>query len=112
MVWSSAIRNPTVAMASGQKQSANVDLFDAYFRQADLDRDDQISGNEAVAFFQGSDLPKQAFNNSNPCLVLVLGTWQPQLEEGHRSQLLLLILRKISRPSSRNLEYQNWRNIL
>ncbi|CAN6685069.1 unnamed protein product [Malus baccata var. baccata] len=46
-------------MASAQTQSANLDLFDAYFRRADLDRDGQISGNEAVAFFQGSGLPKQ-----------------------------------------------------
>ncbi|CAN6685037.1 unnamed protein product [Malus baccata var. baccata] len=41
-------------MASTQNQSAHVDLFDAYFRRADLDRDGRISGNEAVAFFQGS----------------------------------------------------------
>lgn len=46
-------------MASAQNQSANVDLFDAYFRRADLDRDGRISGAEAVAFFQGSGLPKQ-----------------------------------------------------
>ncbi|KAG4952754.1 hypothetical protein GYH30_038582 [Glycine max] len=36
----------------------NVDLFDAYFRRADLDRDGRISGAEAVSFFQGSGLPK------------------------------------------------------
>ncbi|CAN6685041.1 unnamed protein product [Malus baccata var. baccata] len=48
-----------VAMASTQNQSAHVDLFDAYFRPADLDRDGRISGNEAVDFFQGSGLPKQ-----------------------------------------------------
>ncbi|XP_057548788.1 uncharacterized protein LOC130827149 isoform X2 [Amaranthus tricolor] len=35
------------------------DLFDAYFKRADLDRDGRISGQEAVAFFQGSNLPKQ-----------------------------------------------------
>ncbi|XP_070677159.1 histone deacetylase 19-like isoform X2 [Malus domestica] len=46
-------------MASTQNQSAHVDLFDAFFRRADLDRDDRISGNEAVAFFQVSSLPKQ-----------------------------------------------------
>ncbi|CAL9022999.1 unnamed protein product [Prunus brigantina] len=45
-------------MASAQNQSANVDLFDAYFRRADLDRDGRISGSEAVAFFQASGLPK------------------------------------------------------
>ncbi|TKY57555.1 actin cytoskeleton-regulatory complex protein PAN1 [Spatholobus suberectus] len=38
--------------------AANVDLFDAYFRRADLDRDGRISGVEAVSFFQGSGLPK------------------------------------------------------
>ncbi|XP_042508818.1 actin cytoskeleton-regulatory complex protein pan1-like isoform X2 [Macadamia integrifolia] len=36
----------------------NVDLFDTYFRRADLDQDGRISGTEAVAFFQGSNLPK------------------------------------------------------
>lgn len=39
--------------------ASNVDLFDAYFRRADLDRDGRISGAEAVSFFQGSGLPKQ-----------------------------------------------------
>ncbi|KAF2291685.1 hypothetical protein GH714_028116 [Hevea brasiliensis] len=38
---------------------ANTDLFDAYFKRADLDGDGQISEAEAVAFFQGSGLPKQ-----------------------------------------------------
>ncbi|XP_038887522.1 epidermal growth factor receptor substrate 15-like 1 [Benincasa hispida] len=46
-------------MASVQNPAPNVDLFDAYFRRADLDRDGRISGAEAVAFFQGSGLPKQ-----------------------------------------------------
>ena len=46
-------------MASVQNQAPNVDLFDAYFRRADLDRDGRISGAEAVAFFQGSGLSKQ-----------------------------------------------------
>lgn len=41
---------------AGQNQT---DLFDAYFRRADLDQDGRISGAEAVAFFQGSNLPKQ-----------------------------------------------------
>ncbi|XP_042492898.1 actin cytoskeleton-regulatory complex protein PAN1-like [Macadamia integrifolia] len=36
----------------------NVDLFDLYFRRADLDQDGRISGAEAVSFFQGSNLPK------------------------------------------------------
>ncbi|XP_024017646.1 actin cytoskeleton-regulatory complex protein PAN1 isoform X2 [Morus notabilis] len=46
-------------MASPQNQPANVDLFDAYFRRADLDRDGRISGAEAVSFLQGSGLPRQ-----------------------------------------------------
>lgn len=37
----------------------NVDLFDAYFRRADLDQDGRISGAEAVSFFQASNLSKQ-----------------------------------------------------
>ncbi|XP_050363615.1 uncharacterized protein LOC126782417 [Argentina anserina] len=45
-------------MSSAQNQAANVDLFDAYFRRADLDRDGRISGAEAVAFFQATGLPK------------------------------------------------------
>ncbi|XP_043711028.1 LOW QUALITY PROTEIN: epidermal growth factor receptor substrate 15-like 1 [Telopea speciosissima] len=44
---------------AGQNQAQNVDLFDTYFRKADLDQDGRISGAEAVAFFQGSNLPKQ-----------------------------------------------------
>ncbi|XP_057983974.1 uncharacterized protein LOC131168507 [Malania oleifera] len=36
----------------------SMDLFDVYFRKADLDGDGRISGAEAVAFFQGSNLPK------------------------------------------------------
>ncbi|XP_044469991.1 epidermal growth factor receptor substrate 15-like [Mangifera indica] len=41
------------------QNATSTDLFDAYFRRADLDGDGQISGAEAVAFFQGSNLPKQ-----------------------------------------------------
>ncbi|XP_042375874.1 epidermal growth factor receptor substrate 15-like [Zingiber officinale] len=37
---------------------AAMDIFDEYFKQADLDRDGRISGAEAVAFFQRSNLPK------------------------------------------------------
>ncbi|XP_059634536.1 uncharacterized protein LOC132276912 [Cornus florida] len=37
---------------------SNMDLFDVYFRRADLDQDGRISGAEAVSFFQGSSLPK------------------------------------------------------
>ncbi|KAA8547599.1 hypothetical protein F0562_004028 [Nyssa sinensis] len=44
---------------AGQNQTQNMDLFDAYFRRADLDQDGRITGSEAVAFFQGFNLPKQ-----------------------------------------------------
>ncbi|KAK1586651.1 hypothetical protein Q3G72_004600 [Acer saccharum] len=44
---------------AGQNANNGTDLFDAYFRRADLDGDGQISGAEAVAFLQGSNLPKQ-----------------------------------------------------
>ncbi|XP_059643375.1 uncharacterized protein LOC132285223 [Cornus florida] len=43
---------------AGQNQTQITDLFDVYFRRADLDRDGRISGDEAVSFFQGSNLPK------------------------------------------------------
>ncbi|XP_057958707.1 uncharacterized protein LOC131151482 [Malania oleifera] len=43
----------------GQSQNpSSMNLFDMYFRRADLDGDGRISGAEAVAFFQGSNLPK------------------------------------------------------
>ena len=45
-------------MAAQNQIPNNTDLFDAYFRKADLDGDGRISGAEAVAFFQGSNLPK------------------------------------------------------
>lgn len=37
----------------------NMDQFEAFFKRADLDQDGRISGNEAVTFFQGSNLPRQ-----------------------------------------------------
>ena len=37
---------------------ANAEVFDSYFRQADLDKDGRISGQEAVGFFQGAGLPQ------------------------------------------------------
>ncbi|KAH9616229.1 hypothetical protein KSS87_012178 [Heliosperma pusillum] len=36
-----------------------ADQFEAYFKRADLDNDDRITGAEAVSFFQGSALSKQ-----------------------------------------------------
>ena len=38
---------------------ANMEQFEGYFQRADTDRDARISGAEAVAFFQGSNLSKQ-----------------------------------------------------
>ncbi|KAG0460407.1 hypothetical protein HPP92_020704 [Vanilla planifolia] len=35
----------------------NMEAYESYFRRADLDQDGRISGSEAVAFFQGSNLP-------------------------------------------------------
>ncbi|PKA46196.1 hypothetical protein AXF42_Ash015489 [Apostasia shenzhenica] len=46
-------------MAAGQGQAPTADAFDAYFRAADLDRDGRISGQEAVAFFKGSNLSNE-----------------------------------------------------
>ncbi|CAN6685039.1 unnamed protein product [Malus baccata var. baccata] len=68
-------------MASTQNQSAHVDLFDAYFRPADLDRDGRISGNEAVDFFQGSGLPKQVLA-PDKCGIDTTGFQQQQLMPG------------------------------
>lgn len=48
-----------LGFGSEMAASNQGDMFDAYFRRADLDRDGRISGAEAVAFFQGSNLPKQ-----------------------------------------------------
>ncbi|GKV30212.1 hypothetical protein SLEP1_g39052 [Rubroshorea leprosula] len=47
-----------MATQNQNQNQNNADLFDAYFRRADLDGDGQISGAEAVAFFQGANLPK------------------------------------------------------
>ena len=52
-----------------------MELFDAYFRRADLDGDGRISGAEAVAFFQGSNLPKHVLAQVHPfsrCYVIYL----------------------------------------
>ncbi|KAG6549724.1 hypothetical protein Mapa_008704 [Marchantia paleacea] len=38
---------------------ANLQVFEDYFRRADLDKDGKISGGEAVGFFQGANLPQQ-----------------------------------------------------
>lgn len=44
---------------SGAVGGVNMELFEAYFRRADMNQDGKISGAEAVAFLQGSNLPKQ-----------------------------------------------------
>uniref|UniRef100_A0A7I4ANT8 Uncharacterized protein n=1 Tax=Physcomitrium patens TaxID=3218 RepID=A0A7I4ANT8_PHYPA len=36
----------------------NAEVFDSFFRLADLDKDGRISGKEAVGFFKGSGLPQ------------------------------------------------------
>nr|XP_028958179.1 uncharacterized protein LOC103419956 isoform X3 [Malus domestica] len=69
-------------MASTQNQSAHVDLFDAYFRRADLDRDGRISGNEAVAFFQGSGHPNRSFAQNSFLFFTLKGFQQQQLMPG------------------------------
>lgn len=58
-------------MAAAQNQAPNVDVFDAYFRRADLDRDGRISGEEAVAFFQATNLPKHVLAQVRVCLSLI-----------------------------------------
>ena len=40
-------------------EMAGMEAFEAYFRRADLNQDGRISGQEAVAFFQGANLPQQ-----------------------------------------------------
>ncbi|XP_021686458.2 uncharacterized protein LOC110669233 isoform X2 [Hevea brasiliensis] len=47
---------------AGQNQVSSIDQFEAYFRKADLDGDGRISGDEAVAFFQGANLPQQVLS--------------------------------------------------
>lgn len=47
-----------MAMSMPPRQAPSMEQFEAYFQRADLDRDGRISGAEAVAFFQGSNLPK------------------------------------------------------
>ncbi|RXH97883.1 hypothetical protein DVH24_010208 [Malus domestica] len=92
-------------MASTQNQSANVDLFDAYFRRADLDRDGRISGNEAVAFFQGSGFPNRSLrslivvevvNVSSGCLNSLITNSEPFSAIEHRLEDLLSVTVPVS----------------
>ncbi|KAJ0966763.1 hypothetical protein J5N97_023680 [Dioscorea zingiberensis] len=46
-------------MAARPPLAPGAEAFDAFFRRADLDHDGRISGAEAVAFFQGSNLPQR-----------------------------------------------------
>lgn len=73
-----------ILVCNREMAGQNVDLFDAYFRRADLDRDGRISGNEAVSFFQGSNLPKPVLAQvllNTPCFLvsiqLGLLMWMP-----------------------------------
>lgn len=47
---------------------AGMEAFEAYFRRADLNQDGRISGQEAVAFFQGANLPQQVLAQVRPPL--------------------------------------------
>lgn len=47
-------------------EMAGVEAFEAYFRRADLNQDGRISGQEAVAFFQGANLPQQVLAQVRP----------------------------------------------
>lgn len=56
---------------------ANAEVFDSYFRRADLNKDGRISGQEAVAFFQGAGLPQMTlakvrwlFNHSQHLMIM------------------------------------------
>lgn len=43
----------------------NMEKFEEYFQRADLDRDGRISGNEAVSFLLGSNLPRPVLAQVN-----------------------------------------------
>jgi len=45
---------------------ANAEVFDSFFRRADLDKDGRISGQEAVGFFQGAGLPQMTLAKVRP----------------------------------------------
>lgn len=47
---------------------ANAEVFDSFFRRADLDKDGRISGQEAVGFFQGAGLPQMTLAKVRPFL--------------------------------------------
>lgn len=51
---------------------ANAEVFDSYFRRADLDKDGRISGQEAVGFFQGAGLPQMTLAKVRPLLSVAL----------------------------------------
>lgn len=46
-------------MAGQNLGGPSMEQFETFFKRADTDQDGRISGAEAVAFFQGSNLPKQ-----------------------------------------------------
>lgn len=47
-----------------------MDVFEEYFKRADLDRDGKVSGDEAVAFLQGSNLPRNVLAQVGFCLFI------------------------------------------
>jgi hypothetical protein len=57
----------------------NAEIFDSYFRRADTDRDGRISGAEAVAFFQGANLPQVTLAKVSPSLAWISSSSQIQL---------------------------------
>ncbi|KAG6434872.1 hypothetical protein SASPL_106516 [Salvia splendens] len=50
---------------------ASTEKFEEYFQKADADRDGRISGAEAVAFLQGSNLPRQVLAQLSYTLAIV-----------------------------------------
>ncbi|RZR72536.1 hypothetical protein BHM03_00014467, partial [Ensete ventricosum] len=73
--------------------SAAMDVFEEYFKRADLDRDGKISGHEAVAFFQGSNLPKNVLAQVTPGAISFLDL---SVFLG-RFYLIVLVLVRLSR---------------
>lgn len=65
-VFAARFRIVLLRKMAAPRPTGGQDLFDTYFRRADLDGDGHISGAEAVAFFQGSNLPKHVLAQVRP----------------------------------------------
>ena len=67
--------------------ATSPDLFDAYFRRADTDRDGRISGQEAVSFFQGANLNREVLAKvcPSPSLYLSLILSAPERSSSYSS---------------------------